>query len=239
MIRAAIINYMDVWQESTQEMVRELRVEKILEVDELKTIEEFRRNFHWPYVIVVNNDVREMMYYNEDKGIITNEFGTQVYPPLTPDESLAIMKEALDELTFNVDTNKLNLEELQDYLIKKNKKNLEDYLLNHPMKIDNRTYTVTSDKQAQLTGVLNAYNYARNIGITIPLTWNETNRECEPYTYEQLVQLYLNMLNYVKPIITYQQHIETRIRESTSINEILNLDINFRNYVAPNDINAI
>lgn len=235
MIRAAVINYMDTWNDSTNEMIRELRVEKILEIEEMKTLNELRRNFHWPYLIVVNADVREMMYFDSDRGIITNEYGTQVYPPLTPDESLALMKEAVDELTFNVDISKLTLEELKDYLIKKNKKNLEDYLLNHPMVVDGRTYTVTSDKQAQLTGVLNAYNYARDIGITIPLTWNETDRECETYTYEQLVQLYLNMLNYVKPIVTYQQHIETQIREAISVEAVLALDINFTNYVAPTD----
>lgn len=235
MIRAAVINYMDTWNDSTNEMIRELRVEKILEIEEMKTLNELRRNFHWPYLIVVNADVREMMYFDSDRGIITNEYGTQVYPPLTPDESLALMKEAVDELTFNVDISKLTLEELKDYLIKKNKKNLEDYLLNHPMVVDGRTYTVTSDKQAQLTGVLNAYNYARDIGITIPLTWNETDRECETYTYEQLVQLYLNMLNYVKPIVTYQQHIETQIREAISVEAVLALDINFTNYIAPTD----
>jgi hypothetical protein len=43
------------------------------------------------------------------------------------------------------------------------------------------------------------------------------------------------MLNYVKPIVTYQQHIETQIREAISVEAVLALDINFTNYVAPTD----
>ena len=211
----------------------EYRVERVIEVSDSKTLDDIRRAFNYSYVIMVNDDVKENMIYDITKNIIVNELGNQIYPPATPDEQLIRMKQAVDELTFNVNVNNLKLEELHDYLIRKSKKNLEDYLYNNPMIIEGKSYTVTSDKQSQLTGMLNAYNYAKDIGIELPLTWNETGKECEPYTYEQLVQLYLKMLSYVKPLVSYQQGIEVEIRKTSSPEQALALDISFKNYVPP------
>lgn len=232
-MKAALIKFVSQTASDNHTASGDYRIERIIEVNDEKSLNDIRRAFNYDYVIVVNNDVKENMIYDVDKNIIVNELGNQIYPPTTPDEQFVQMKRAIDELTFNVDINTLKLEELHDYLIKKSKNNLETYLFEHPMILNGKSYTVTSDKQAQLTGILNAYNYAKDIGIDLSLTWNETGKECKPYTYEKLVQLYLKILAYVKPLVSYQQSIEVKIRKTSSPEQALGIDISFKNYVPP------
>ena len=230
-MKAALINFIPKIGNNTNE--GEYRVEKIIEVADSKSLNDIRLAFSYAYVIMVNSDVKENMIYDITKNVILNDLGNQVYPPATPDEQLIKMKQAVDELTFNVDINTLKLEELHEYLIKMSKNNLEKYLNNNPMELNGKKYTATSDKQAQLTGMLNAYNLAKDIGVDVPLTWNETGKECEPYTYVDLVNLYLKMLSYVKPLVVYQQQMETAIRKTSSPEQALAIDVTFKNYVPP------
>ena len=230
-MKAALINFIPKIGNNTNE--GEYRVEKIIEVADSKSLNDIRLAFSYAYVIMVNGDVKENMIYDITKNVILNDLGNQVYPPATPDEQLIKMKQAVDELTFNVDINTLKLEELHEYLIKMSKNNLEKYLNNNPMELNGKKYTATSDKQAQLTGMLNAYNLAKDIGVDVPLTWNETGKECEPYTYVDLVNLYLKMLSYVKPLVVYQQQMETAIRKTSSPEQALAIDVTFKNYVPP------
>lgn len=230
-MKAALINFIPKIGNNTNE--GEYKVEKIIEVADSKSLNDIRLAFSYAYVIMVNSDVKENMIYDITKNVILNDLGNQVYPPATPDEQLIRMKQAVDELTFNVDINTLKLEELHEYLIKMSKNNLEKYLNNNPMELNGKKYTATSDKQAQLTGMLNAYNLAKDIGVDVPLTWNETGKECEPYTYADLVNLYLKMLSYVKPLVVYQQQMETAIRKTSSPEQALAIDVTFKNYVPP------
>lgn len=214
-----------------KESYYQLEVTQIVDVSSEYSLEDFRKNTGCAYALPVSDDVKLFMVYDPDKGIICdNTTGERVYPPLSSEEEIKRLKNEIAELTYDVDESQLTLDELKDYLIRKNKKNLEDYLFNNPMVIDGKTYTVTSDKQNQLTGMLNAYTYAQAIGVTVPLSWNETGEECTPYTFEELVALYLQMLNYVKPIVTYQQHNEILIRTATTAEEAQAIDIDFKKY---------
>lgn len=210
-------------------------VDRICDVTNLVSLNDMRKNYDCEYGIPCDSTVKVGMLYNPETNIISDIDGNQVFPPKSATEEINTLNDIINELTYNVDENSLSLNDLKEYLIKKNKKNLEQYLYDHPMVITTedgktKTYTITEDKQNQLTGVLNAYTYAKAIGVDIPLTWNETNGLCEPYTFETLVGLYLQMLNTVKPIVTYQQEQEIKIRKALSKEEAQAIDIDFSDY---------
>lgn len=210
-------------------------VDRLCDVTNLVSLNDMRKNYDCEYGIPCDSTVKVGMLYNPETNIISDTDGNQVFPPKSATEEINTLNDIINELTYNVDENSLSLDDLKEYLIKKNKKNLEQYLYDHPMIVNTaegktKTYTITEDKQNQLTGVLNAYTYAKAIGVDIPLTWNETNGLCEPYTFEALVGLYLQMLNTVKPIVTYQQEQEIKIREALTKEEVQAIDIDFSDY---------
>lgn len=207
-----------------------VKVINIVELKNLESLDDLRRYMNVPYILTVNDDVRIGMYYNPNTNIISNELGDQVYPPITPDLVLQRLDNLVKDLTFTKDISDLKLEDLQEYLIKKSKRNLEIYLENHPMKYNDKYYTVTSSKQNQLTELLNAYKFAKDINVDLELSWNETGKEFETYAYEDLVGIYLAMLDYVKPIVVYQQQIETQIKNTKESVEAVAIDITFDNY---------
>jgi hypothetical protein len=211
-----------------------LEVERVVEVSSEMSLKDIKKMGEYPYVMIVDENVKPGMIYNPETDAIYTWTGYRVYPPASTIETINKLVNEVNEITYNVDTSSLTLEELKDYLIRKNKYNLEKYLDNHPMLDESgRVYTVTSDKQNQLTGVLNAYTLARAAGMEVPLTWNERGQECTPYAFEELVSLYLQMLAYVKPIVTYQQHAEIEIKAAETIEAALAVDIDFEGYENP------
>ena len=222
------------YNENCENEYTKLQVTNIIEVTNQTSMNDSRINFEGLYAVAVDGNVKVGMIYDPDKNTISDETGSVVYPPVSAAQEIATLTDVIKELTYNVDEDKLTLDELKEYLIKKNKKNLSEYLYDHPMTYNDKQYTITEEKQNQLTGVLNAYNYAKAIGVDIPLTWNETGGLCESYTCEQLVAIYLQMLNVVKPIVTYQQEHEIEIRNAKTKEEALAVDITFDNYNAIN-----
>lgn len=218
------------YQQGTANEYSRLQVTNVIEVSNEVSLKDSKVNFDALYAIAVDSNVKVGMIYDPENDNISDENGNVVYPPKSASQEIATLTDVIKELTYNVDEDKLTLEELKEYLIKKNKKNLSEYLYDHPMTYNDKQYTITEEKQNQLTGVLNAYNYAKAIGVDIPLTWNETGGLCETYTFEQLVAIYLQMLNVVKPIVTYQQEHEIKIRNAKTKEEALAVDITFDNY---------
>lgn len=229
MFKVALIDKVNEYDNSGN-VIEKIKVTNVLELNSLSSLDDMRRFFNAPYILTVNNDVKIGMNYDPNTSIITNELGDQVYPPITPDLVLQKLDKTIKELTFTKDLEGMVLEEVQEYLIKKSKRNLEIYLENHPMTFNGKTYTVTSSKQNQLTELLNAYKFAKDIGEDIELSWNETGKENEPYSYTDLVYLYLAMLNYVRPIVAYQQQIETQIKSTDETRKAVEVDITFEKY---------
>lgn len=215
----------------------QLEVVKIVDVSSTYALNDFCKNFEYEYAIPVDGNVKVGMLFDSDNfTILDRENGNQIYPPISATEEIAKLQNEIAELTYNVDEDSLSLSELKDYLIRKNKKNLSNYLYNHPMEYNGKSYTITEEKQNQLTGILNAYQYAKAIGVDLPLTWNETGGVCEPYTFEELIEIYLQMLAVVKPIVTYQQHQEIEIRNAQSKEEVQSIDISFDSFTAEETI---
>lgn len=213
-------------------------VEKVVQVSNLVSLMDIKNMLNYAYAVAVDETVKEDMIYKG--GIIYDrQTNDQVYPPLSAVEQIEKLNNIIAELTYNVDTSTLDVPALKDYLIKKNKKNLEDYFYDHPMCVNGKYYTITEDKQNQATGVIQAYVLAQQFGVTdlLPqLTWNETSGECTPITLQDLYMLYLQMLAVAKPIVSYQQHTETLIRTAEDRDTLLAIDITFDNYTPTAEI---
>ena len=66
------------------------------------------------------------------------------------------------------------------------------------------------------------------------MTWNETEKVCEVYTLEELSQLALEMKEYVKPLVSMQQYMESTIRTLNTQQELKSINIEFTDEAVEN-----
>lgn len=144
-------------------------------------------------------------------------------------------KDAYDEevdiqryILFTEEELKTQLEQQKEYKISYSKQALKDYLANNPMKwLDGKYYSVTSEKQSLLTSNLALYQVSAAAGSPFKLTWNSTGEECTEWTYENLCALALAIGSYVKPFVSRQQELETKIKGCTTKDELNAIEIKY------------
>ena len=122
-----------------------------------------------------------------------------------------VFEEHEDEVTDNN-----NLAKAKSELIKLSKFNLSEYLEDNPLLStvkyeDGRMYNVTLDKQNLLASNIITYQFAQQQGLDYQLEWNDTGEISEPWNIEELIQLSIEIKNYVSPIVQQQQYIEKAI----------------------------
>lgn len=123
-------------------------------------------------------------------------------------------------------------EELKNDKILQSKINLSNYLENNPLFSrckyeDGRYYNVTLEKQNLLLANISTYTMSLQAGIPCPLTWNDTGNECELWTFEELFRLSLEIREYVHPLTSMQQHMESNIKSCVTKEELDNVNIEF------------
>ena len=126
-----------------------------------------------------------------------------------------------------------NLAKAKSELIKLSKFNLSEYLENNPLFStvkyeDGRKYNVTLDKQNLLASNIITYQFAQQQGLDYQLEWNDTGEISEPWSIEELVQLSIEIKNYVSPIVQQQQHIEKAIKGCKTFEELQQIDMTFK-----------
>lgn len=126
-----------------------------------------------------------------------------------------------------------NLAKAKSELIKLSKFNLSEYLENNPLFStvkyeDGRKYNVTLDKQNLLASNIITYQFAQQQGLDYQLEWNDTGEISEPWSIEELVQLSIEIKNYVSPIVQQQQRIEKAIKGCKTIEELQQIDMTFK-----------
>lgn len=139
-----------------------------------------------------------------------------------------VFEEHEDEV---IDNN--NLAKAKSELIKLSKFNLSEYLENNPLFStvkyeDGRKYNVTLDKQNLLASNIITYQFAQQQGLDYQLEWNDTGEISEPWSIEELVQLSIEIKNYVSPIVQQQQRIEKAIKGCKTIEELQQIDMSFK-----------
>lgn len=125
-----------------------------------------------------------------------------------------------------------DLDVLKANKIIESKEMLEVYLLENPLTwVDGNTYSVTMEKQSLLTSQLALYKSVTELNQEYPLTWNTTGGECTEWTYDNLLALALAIGAYVKPLVAYQQSIEIAINNTTTVEELDSIVIDYSSVV--------
>lgn len=124
------------------------------------------------------------------------------------------------------------LQTLKENQIKLSKNNLSKYLEDHPLFSkckyeEGRYYNVTSEKQQQLTSKVLMATMYQQAGLPYKLTWNDSGDTCEEWDLMQLQQLSMEIDAYVTPLVSVQQHIEVDIKNCTTQEEVLQVDVEF------------
>ena len=114
-----------------------------------------------------------------------------------------------------------DLEPLKEQRIQKSKDDLAAYLEAHPLLwTDWNYYSITAEKQAQLTSKIMAATMAQQSGVRYTLTWNSTGEVCKEWTIEDLSALAFAIDARVTALVTYQQTQEVAIRNAQTLDEL-------------------
>lgn len=113
------------------------------------------------------------------------------------------------------------LEENKKNKIEDSKKQLETYLLNNPIQwTDGLYYSITQEKQNQLTSKILSATLAKTMSQPYNLTWNSTGEICKTWELEELSALAFAIDERVTKLVTYQQTQEVAIRNCNSQEEL-------------------
>lgn len=183
------------------------------------------------------NTNQELMYEFGYKPVV------EIYPETTLDlEMLKIYEEKEDKIvvTYSVNNTERYLNSMREEKIYKSKDNLANYLAEHPLKSYikggiEKQYTVTQEKQNQLTSVITSYlNSAlpymmvnEPIPESIKIYWNSMGCVCEEWTYEEVTHLKKEIDEYIRPLVSMQQHLEVVLYRLPTQIEIRELNVEF------------
>ena len=101
--------------------------------------------------------------------------------------------------------------------IAQSKADLATYLETHPITwTDGEQYSITAEKQAQLTSKLMAATMAQTLSQPYTLTWNSTGQVCREWTLQDLSALAFAIDARVTALVSYQQTQEVAMRNAAS-----------------------
>lgn len=108
------------------------------------------------------------------------------------------------------------------------KEMLASYLEANPLLwTDGQYYSITAEKQAQLTSKLMAAEAAQAMSTDYHLTWNSTGEVCKEWTLEDLYALAFAIDSRVTALVTYQQTQEVAIRNAETIEDVKAVAIDY------------
>ena len=147
-------------------------------------------------------------------------------------EEFAECAELTEQEIANYKEKQIDICTLKKQKIQESKEQLATWLANNPMESEihnpeGEFYTVTQDKQTQLTQLLTLYSMAKQAGGEMQLTWNCTGGVCEEWTYEELSTLSFQIAEYVLPRVKKQQTLEVQINECCTVEEVEKIEIEY------------
>lgn len=105
--------------------------------------------------------------------------------------------------------------------IAQSKEDLAAYLETHPITwTDGEQYSITAEKQAQLTGKIMAATMAQTLSQPYTLTWNSTGQVCREWTLQDLSALVFAIDARVTALVSYQQTQEVAMRNAATREEL-------------------
>ena len=110
-----------------------------------------------------------------------------------------------------------DLHEIKSERIAQSKTDLAAYLETHPLQwTDGEYYSITSEKQRQLTSKIMAATMAQTLSTDYTLTWNSTGEVCKEWTLQDLSALAFAIDARVTALVTYQQTQEVAMRNAAT-----------------------
>ena len=120
------------------------------------------------------------------------------------------------------------LQEAKKSAIAKSKTDLATYLETHPLQwTDGEYYSITAEKQAQLTSKIMAATMAQTLSQPYTLKWNSTGDVCKEWSLSYLSALAFAIDERVTALVTYQQAKEVEIQACETIQEVQAIVINY------------
>lgn len=129
----------------------------------------------------------------------------------------------------------LSLEDAIAFRVKESAAALSEYLAANPItstchKGIAAKYSITKDKQEYLQSMISVCTLAKQSGAPYQPSWNATGEVCSyDWTIEELVQLAMEIEDTVRPLVSYQQTIENKIKKCTTMDELKAVVINYNN----------
>lgn len=122
----------------------------------------------------------------------------------------------------------LTLEEAKTARIQQSKDDLDAYLEGHPITwTDGQQYSITRDKQQQLTSKILSATIAAQTSTPYTLTWNATGEECTTWTLENLAALAFAIDARVTALVSYQQAQEVAMREAATQEALEAIEVDY------------
>lgn len=120
------------------------------------------------------------------------------------------------------------LDEVKAQRIAQSKADLAVYLESHPIQwTDGERYSITAEKQQQLTGKILSATLAQQTSTPYSLTWNSTGQVCKEWTLEELGKLAFAIDARVTALVTYQQTQEVAMRDAESLEALAAIEVNY------------
>ena len=114
-----------------------------------------------------------------------------------------------------------DLEPIKAARISQSKTDLAAYLESHPLQwTDGEYYSITAEKQQQLTSKIMAATMAQTMSADYHLTWNSTGEVCREWTLQDLSALTFAIDARVTALVSYQQHQEVAMRDASTPEEL-------------------
>lgn len=114
-----------------------------------------------------------------------------------------------------------DLEPIKAERIAQSKADLEIYLAEHPLQwTDGEYYSITAEKQNQLTSKIMAATMAQSLSADYILTWNSTGEVCKEWTLQDLSALAFTIDARVTKLVGYQQAQEVAMRNAETLDEL-------------------
>ena len=126
------------------------------------------------------------------------------------------------------DSNAKTLDEEKAERIAQSKDDLDTYLETHPITwTDGQKYSITREKQQQLTSKILSATLAAQKSTPYTLTWNATGEECAPWSLEDLAALAFAIDSRVTALVSYQQTQEVAMRSAATREELDAIVVNY------------
>lgn len=118
--------------------------------------------------------------------------------------------------------------------IAQSKADLKAYLESHPIQwTDGEYYSITAEKQQQLTSKIMAATMAQTLSQPYTLTWNSTGDVCQEWTLQDLYLLAFAIDARVTALVSYQQTCEVSMRGAATLDELDAISVDYDSVEVP------